>query len=125
MKEFSEFLFTIKTDPVKSQAMLLGLRSFLYSLQRSNVSFNVREVRNAYEEQEDIGWDNLLLEVALTKWDTAQEKYRLTMRIMRLGRRWLVMILSKLMNIKWDMWNKTCQWRHRKIISENPKWNNV
>jgi hypothetical protein len=71
--------------------------------------------KEASEHQDIIGWTNFMVGRMAPEWASAQQCYYDWLGRRKTGRRWLVAITTKLLNISWDMWD------HRNKILHNSK----
>jgi hypothetical protein len=61
--------------------------------------------REAAEHQDTIGWTNFMIGRMAPEWASAQQRYFDWLGRRRTGKRWLVAITVKLLNLSWDMWD--------------------
>jgi ribonuclease HI len=61
--------------------------------------------REASEHQDIIGWTNFMIGRMAPEWAAAQQSYFDWLGRRRTGKRWLVAITVKLLNLSWDMWD--------------------
>jgi hypothetical protein len=75
--------------------------------------------REASEHQDKIGWTNLMLGRMAPEWAAAQQSYLDWLGRRTTGKRWLIALTVKLLNISWDMWDH----RNRILHASTHPWN--
>jgi hypothetical protein len=69
-------------------------------------------VHQAIHDQEQIGW-GLMLEGCLSQhWKAVQDEYYVWLDRRNTGRRWAELVIAKLIDVAWDMWEQRNQIRH-------------
>ena len=75
-------------------------------------------VRQAIHDQDDIGW-GLMLEGCVSKhWKEVQDEYYIWLDRRNTGRRWAELLIVKLIDVAWDMWEHRNHVRH---APDNPR----
>jgi hypothetical protein len=75
--------------------------------------------REASDHQDKIGWTNLMLGRMAPEWAAAQQSYLDWLGRRTTGKRWLIALTVKLLNISWDMWDH----RNRILHASTHPWN--
>ena len=71
-----------------------------------------REINEATKEQEDIGWWNMMLGLHSNKWQIIQQAHYKRIGSKRSAKRWTSLVIRKLWEIAWDMWQHRCRVAH-------------
>ena len=69
------------------------------------------DIYQAFYEQQEIGWHNLLLGVGTKKWADCQQRHYESLGRRNTGKRWLVELQKLLINTSWDLWYTRCHER--------------
>ena len=107
-----KFLNESGTSPDIAVAMEIGIFKWL-NCEEGTYTVPLLRSRDAFEEQSEIGWGNLVMGLPSKKWSYYQQKHFNLIGSRRSGKRWVTMLLKLLMNTAWDMWDSRCDWRHR------------
>ena len=107
-----KFLGDSGTSPDIAVAMEIGITKWLNG-EDGLYTVPLLRVRDAFAEQLEIGWGNLVMGLPSKKWSYYQQKHFNLIGSRRSGKRWVTMLLKLLMNTAWDMWDSRCEWRHR------------
>jgi hypothetical protein len=78
----------------------------------------IRRMQKASKHQDLIGWTNFMIGRMAHEWEVAQQCYYDWLGRRKTGRRWLVAITVKLLNLSWDMWDH----RNKILHSSNHPW---
>ena len=62
-------------------------------------------IRDAIEDQANIGWNNFVMGRWSKKWRLVQQRYIKQTKSKRSSLRWTTSIINKLLNVVWDIWN--------------------
>lgn len=104
-EKLTKDLKTMQTAPAIRRTIMRKLYNWK---RRRAVPF---QATNEYGEQEaalaqdKIGWTNFMLGRMTNEWAAAQQAYYEHLGRRRTGKRWLVAITTKILNISWDMWD--------------------
>ena len=113
LEDLEIFLSSQLTDPVLTNMILSGLRTWL------DPAYPAPPLQQPYLDlwvlQQETGWQSLLEGRAVVGWASMQDAYFRTreLAISRTGLRWLMSVLRQMMDIAWD------QWEHRNGILHN------
>jgi hypothetical protein len=66
---------------------------------------NLLGLRNAWVEQNDIGWDAAMEGRWSQSWIDIQDRHFLRIRKKRSGKRWLTAVIRRMWDISWDLWD--------------------
>jgi hypothetical protein len=92
------WLQEIETDPVLRHTLIYNLRHWhtntIPSLNRSELE----------SEQDKVGWDFVLEGTFVSTWSTYQQCHLQLLGKKSSGRRWLTLLIKKLLDIAWDLW---------------------
>ena len=102
-----------ETNSEIKRAMVCGVKRWLLGTQGENPNGFSDDVKNAFHEQQSVGWCNMTMGLPTKSWDTLQQKDHTKKGKRRSGKRWLMMIIKRLMEMAWDVWISRCKWRHR------------
>jgi hypothetical protein len=104
IKALEKWMRTISTAPNIIRAICLGLDSWNKEQPMPSTNFS-QHLQAAINQQERIGWRNLLEGFPANKWSALQAEYYLRLRSRRSSRRWLAALVKKLAEITWQMWD--------------------
>ena len=99
VQDISECMHSMETDPLLRTTMTQGLSDWLKGDSLSACPIHNPSFQSAFSEQNKIHWYNLLLGIASKKWVTMQDRYLRRKKSQRSGKRWLMQILKKLMEV--------------------------
>jgi hypothetical protein len=71
--------------------------------------------QHAVREQDQIGWYQLLLGRFGRKWSDAQQRYVDLLHKKNTGRRWIVSLIQKALDVAWDMWEQRNDIKHNTL----------
>ena len=112
LQSLDKWMESVDTDPDISATIIAFLHSW-----RSDSYLNYNPpfcIRDAIQQQSDIGW-NLVLEGWLAKeWELVQQAYYNLIKSRRSGKRWTISIIKKLWQVAWDLWDHRNQILHEK-----------
>ena len=105
-----EWLENKKTDPEITLIIIQSLKSWTTN-NEPTCNSDREDIKQAFIDQNDIGWDNLLLGIGAKKWADCQQRYLESINKRSTGKRWLIEIQKKMLNTAWDFWNTRCNER--------------
>jgi hypothetical protein len=95
---------TISTAPNIIRAICLGLDSWNKEQPMNSTNLS-QSLQAAITQQGKIGWRNLLMGFAATKWSALQAECYLQLRSRRSSQQWIAALVSKLAETTWQMWD--------------------
>ena len=110
-KKLDQELVTMETAPEIRRTIIRKITNWRRRQRMAAQVTNKYGERKASEHQDQIGWTNFMLGRMSPEWAAAQQSYYDWLGRRKTGRRWLVAITVKLLNLSWDMWD-----HHNKIL---------
>ncbi len=98
-------LVTMETAPELRRTIIRKITNWRRRRRVTAQVTNKYGEREASEHQDQIGWTNFMLGRMAPEWAAAQQYYYDWLGRRKTGRRWLVAITVKLLNLSWDMWD--------------------
>jgi len=98
-------LVTMETAPEIRRTIIRKINNWRRRRRATAQITNKYGEREAAEHQDDIGWTNFMLGRMAPEWASAQQLYFDWLGRRRTGKRWLVALTVKLLNLVWDMWD--------------------
>jgi hypothetical protein len=107
-----------ETQPDLRREMINGLQAWSVGMGRTTHVRTPLHIRHLLEEQDTIGWTNMVEGCMAMGWTEAQELYLRMIGSKRSGLRWMVAIISKLWDIAWDLWEQRNGFLHDSAYRE-------
>jgi len=100
----------LSTNPLITDAILHGIHN--WKTQSTGTEDWNRDTRDASTEQQDIGWWNMLMGLHSNKWQLIQQSHYRHIGSKQSAKRWTSLVIRKLWEIAWDMWQHRCRVAH-------------
>ena len=71
--------------------------------------------QHAVQEQDEIGWYQFLLGRFGRKWSDAQQRFIDSLQKKNTGRRWIISLIQKALDVAWDMWEQRNDVKHNTL----------
>jgi len=94
------------TAPEISRVLMTRLTSWSFNTRAYPQRVRDMDIRRALQEQDDIGWTNLLEGCVSQHWAVAPTNYYKWMGSRKSGRRWTIALIKKLWDVVWDLWDQ-------------------
>jgi hypothetical protein len=115
MDKFADHLISIDTDVSVANLICWHMNRWqnpsYTSPQPSDYPVNFREAFNA---QDELGWEAFLFGFLSIQWEAVQQAYLVSLNSKVPIKRWATSIILKLREIAWDMWDQRNQYLHDK-----------
>ena len=69
-------------------------------------------VRQAVEEQNNIGWENFTMGIISSRWQVIQARHYKYIKTKKSSKRWTTMLIRKPWEMSWDQWQHCCRILH-------------
>jgi hypothetical protein len=69
-------------------------------------------LNQAVHLQDLIGWNHFLMGLLSPNWAAVQDDYYVWLGKRNTGKRWATLLIAKLLQVAWDMWDHRCTVRH-------------
>jgi hypothetical protein len=116
--ELESWLDKQQTHPELLKELMNGLRAWSVGVVRMTSYGTSDSIREAVEQQDEIGWSNMIEGWVAIGWTEVQEAYYRSLGSRRTGLRWTVAIINKLWDIAWDLWEQRNGILHDKEYQE-------
>ena len=106
IKQLKTTLSETKTLPSLQAAILKILQNWRYGRTINICEFtNENGIRDAFQDQSTIGWNNFILGRWSQRWQLVQQRFIKQTDSKRSSLRWTTSIINKLLYVVWDIWN--------------------
>ena len=100
------WLLKAMTLPDLNRAILQRLKSWRNNNDRTEPSFRWPGINDIVRQQDRVGWRAFFEGAVLQSWAAKQQEYYTWLKRKNTGKRWIVMLIKKLWEISWNMWEQ-------------------
>ena len=105
MSNLKQWLRSQKTNSNIIEAIIHNLKKLRKSGGIYGHHYQDINMRKAVQEQNNIGWDHLLLGRISNRWSFLQDCHYKRIQSRRTGERWAANLIMKIWEVHWSMWN--------------------
>ena len=105
MTKLQTWMETTNTMPEMREAIVARLCQWK-GITRQDCNWTASHgLRDAIRHQDELGWYNFLMGRISIEWKAVQQKYYKWLGKRNTGRKWAVVLIKKIFEISWDMWD--------------------